>query len=270
MRKKFYEEPSQDFLADTLNAGIADGTFAPTEEDFFEDDPYLEEGKYGLVLFYCCAYLLVDESLGVTSTPFLRKTAKKKPEPEVAKKVKEEVVVIDESMELYEIHVGVLDGVGVRTITMSSSDELYVVLGKVATCMKLPHLAVEMGYEAPWSAKNGQKKIASYLTNDKDLEEFWCSYDKFVKAPGRKPKQDGILIRNMSENAPVCCTVALLLSLTSFTPLEFKRSRKIQGGSREQGIVGSKQIARPTELCKQEKCRCGRSHRQGHVVLAAR
>ncbi len=120
-----------------------------------------------------------------------------KPEP-----IKEE----DESFEnVYtEVKVGVIASGGMRSVTLFKTQTHVEVLTKVAEAMKLPNDYVEMGYEAPWSMKNGTKRIAMFISNTDDLDEFWRSYNAFMNAPGRKPSNTGISFRNMLDLAQVC------------------------------------------------------------------
>ncbi len=52
--------------------------------------------------------------------------------------------------------------------------------------MKLPNDYVEMGYEAPWSMKNGTKRIAMFISNTDDLDEFWCFIQRLHERAGEE------------------------------------------------------------------------------------
>lgn len=128
----------------------------------------------------------------MTSTPFVRR----KP----ALKTKEV---------RHEIKVSVHDGVGTRSVTLSSSEGLLDVLNKIATVMQRLPRQVQMGYEAPWSSKSGSKKILAYITNEEELEDFWSAYNGYLEGLGPKKRKDlggkvpGILFSNMLESAQV-------------------------------------------------------------------
>lgn len=108
------------------------------------------------------------------------------------------------TVETLVIKVQVHDGNGMRTVSVSSDESLPDLLEKIANILKRPHLLVQMGYEAPWSAKVSGKKVPAYLTSEAELEELWVSYR--TSPAGKKHKVgelSGIVIRNMIDNAVV-------------------------------------------------------------------
>ena len=68
-----------------------------------------------------------------------------------------------------------------HSIGISSSDSFLEVLEKVAMVMRRHNKSVEIGYEAPWSAKIGAKKVLSYITNESELKEFWLAYNQCIR-----------------------------------------------------------------------------------------
>ena len=107
------------------------------------------------------------------------------------------------------IKVYVHDGLALRTVGISTSDSHLELLEKIATAMKRPNHLVEMGYEAPWSTKIGNKKSLAYLSNEDELDGFWVAYSRFTKKQeGKTQKRRAevacdIVFRNMTESAPV-------------------------------------------------------------------
>ncbi len=77
MRAKFREEPTEDFFAETLNNGIADGTLRLSDSDYAEsfDLDADDDGKQLVIPFTSHqTHLRLDSVLGpVTSTPHPRK-----------------------------------------------------------------------------------------------------------------------------------------------------------------------------------------------------
>ncbi len=97
-----------------------------------------------------------------------------------------------------------------------SSLESYIdLLEKTAKIFKQPNLCVKLGYEAPWSAKIGNKKSVAYISNDEDLEELWTEYNGYLKEQATKKKTkkkkkaeevemtSGIVFRNMWDSMNV-------------------------------------------------------------------
>ncbi len=88
MREKFYSEPSEDFMADTLNAGIANGTIRLEDEDEDEDDRVISclimmsnpTVSTHIILFFFYPFGLcfvdTDYDFPATSTPYVRKPSK--------------------------------------------------------------------------------------------------------------------------------------------------------------------------------------------------
>lgn len=97
----------------------------------------------------------------------------------------------------------VSDGIGTRLVTITSRESFVEVLEKIANTMKRPNSTVELGYEAPWSSKNGSKKCISYISNQNDLNEFWLAAGRYTtKQTGKKNAGDpnvveGVVIHNM-------------------------------------------------------------------------
>ena len=87
------------------------------------------------------------------------------------------------------------------TVPISSEESHLDLLEKIATSMKRPNAMVEIGYEAPWSAKIGTKKCVAYLSNEDDLTEFWSSFASYVRGQGKKKWAEGsvpgIVFQNM-------------------------------------------------------------------------
>lgn len=133
----------------------------------------------------------VDDFLGTfTSTPFPKKSVVAKGRLSLPK---------------LNIKVQVHDGVALRNVAISSKDGLYELLEKISKAMKRPAHSVEMGYEAPWSSKVGQKKNLAYVTNEDELDDFWVSLNRYAK--GKYTSADewgaGVVFRNMMDNLPV-------------------------------------------------------------------
>ena len=103
------------------------------------------------------------------STPAIRKERGAKPPPKATTKC--------------EAKVNVHDGVGVRNVTVSISENYYNMLARIATIMKRSPAAVELRYEAPWSMKAGTKKLLSYLSNETEWAEFWVAINRYVEKP---------------------------------------------------------------------------------------
>ncbi|KLO06297.1 hypothetical protein SCHPADRAFT_946195 [Schizopora paradoxa] len=178
-------EPTDDFLAGALNDGIADGTIVISDDDFVPGEEYEEEDDSNNLL------------AAVTSTPFVtRRKPTKKPAPsKIAKPIVE-----DDEDKVYEVKIDVHDGIALRPVTISSNDTLLSVLTKVAEKMCRENADVQMCYLAPWSAKEGTKRVPSYVTNVTELDAFWSEY----RLHARKKKGEeitGIVFRNRREIA---------------------------------------------------------------------
>ncbi len=125
-----------------------------------------------------------------TSTPFVRR-------PAVAKG--------RQSTTTYSVKVNVHDGLAMRLVPLKSTDSLMEVLVKVVNVLQRAVYQVKMGYDAPWSAKVGTKKVQTYITTDEELEEFWVAYDRYLSNLGPKKKKDsggeisGIVFCNMND-----------------------------------------------------------------------
>ncbi|KLO05822.1 hypothetical protein SCHPADRAFT_946603 [Schizopora paradoxa] len=167
-------EPNAENFVDTLTAGMDDGTM-------IEDDEYEEVGD-----------LSSDDGFldALASTPFPRRRVPPKGRKAVGK---------------LDIKVQVHDGVALRNVNISSKDGLYELLEKIANAMKRPSQSVEMGYEAPWSSKVGQKKNLAYVTNEDELDDFWISLNRYAKGKytGADDWGAGIVFRNMQDNIQV-------------------------------------------------------------------
>lgn len=142
----------------------------------------------------------------MTSTPFARKSVAKSRKTLGVKKIK----------------VDVHDGHASRSIEVTTSLGYLDFHEKVATTMKRPYNLVELGYEAPWSSKLSGKKIRSYVSNEKELDEFWFSLEKHLKAQkAKKGKKDddtvdGIVFHNMLDSTPVRSFSFTRLRCTNF------------------------------------------------------
>ncbi|KLO19024.1 hypothetical protein SCHPADRAFT_885687 [Schizopora paradoxa] len=170
-QEEYTLEPTDDVFVDTFTAGIVDGTII--EEDNYEEEDDLSSD---------------DDILGAFSTPFPHK--------------KRVVPKGRQSVGKLNIKVQVHDGVALRNVCISSKDGLYELLEKISNAMKRPSQLVEMGYEAPWSSKVGQKKNLAYVTNEDELDDFWVSLNRYAK--GKYTSADewgaGIVFRNMQDN----------------------------------------------------------------------
>lgn len=96
-----------------------------------------------------------------------------------------------------------------RNASINTKDGYLDVLEKVAVVMKRPNQQVEMGYEAPWSAKIGTKKCLAYIASEDDLDEFWIAYAAHCKKQNAKKKANadatsGIIFKNMRDSLQVC------------------------------------------------------------------
>lgn len=191
MRVKFYEEPTDDLFAETLNNGLANGTLRVSDSEYAESfDLDIDDGKQLVTPFAnheSDHYL--DSILGpVTSTPH---PAKRVAQPAKARKQ-------------IKIKVQVHDGNGSRYVSISNSESFVDILERIAQLLKRPNQSVSLGYEAPWSAKIRTKKLVAYITNDKDLEEFWSEYfgylDGQAKKKGGNGTVSGIVFLNMLDS----------------------------------------------------------------------
>ncbi len=145
--------------------------------------------------FHCTDAFVVPSRHPVTSTPFVRKIAKGR-------------LTVGQ----HQVKVQVHDGLAMRNVVIRTSDGLMELLEKIASAMKRPNHLVEMGYEAPWSAKNGTKKILSYVSNNDELDDFWVAFHRFAEG-GKKKKSDdevvGIIFRNTLDGNQVCSIVLI-------------------------------------------------------------
>lgn len=104
-----------------------------------------------------------------------------------------------------EAKVSVNDGVALRTLAVHREDTLHEVRCKVAEVMNVQVKDLEMGYEAPWSAKAGAKKLPTYLTTPVELDKFWVAMDGYFakKKKGSSDAAASIVVRNMTDAAQV-------------------------------------------------------------------
>ncbi len=120
------------------------------------------------------------------------------------------------------VKVQVHDGLAMRAVTISTLDGLFDLLEKIATAMKRPNNLVEMGYEAPWSAKIGTKKSLAYVSNEEELDDFWLSYARYVAKQGGKKQKKAeevvIVFSNMQDIAKV--SPLLAMNIREFTICE--------------------------------------------------
>ena len=108
------------------------------------------------------------------------------------------VVDDDDDDKVYEVKIDVHDGLALRPVTISSNETLLAILTKVATAMCRENPEVQMCYLAPWSAKEGTKKVPSYVTNVTELEVFWWEYKNHAKKK-KGEEITGIVFRNRKE-----------------------------------------------------------------------
>ena len=104
-----------------------------------------------------------------------------------------------------ELKVQVHDGLALRSVTIRTADNLLETLEKIAGAMKRPNNQVEMGYEAPWSAKTGSKRTLAYISNDEELDDFWASLDTYTSKQKTKKNENSydIIFRNMLDRNTV-------------------------------------------------------------------
>lgn len=146
--------------------------------------------------------IFIDLLKPVTSTPYV---------PKAAPKGRKTVGKLKAKVHVY-------DGIGLRPVGISTEDDRLDLLEKVCTAMKRPHQKVEMGYEAPWSAKVGSKKCIAYLSNDEEYDDFWLSFSRQQKkAKGEEVL--GIVIYNVMESTAQVCPL-LFSSLSFFTDFD--------------------------------------------------
>lgn len=188
----FSAEPTDDLLAETLNTGLADGTLVLSDSDFEDESGSEVERKYSF-LSIMSSRLTGFSAVGpVTSTPFVRKTAAPKGRKTIGK---------------HNIKVDIHDGVAMRKVPVSTSDSRLDLLEKVSTAMKRPNSMVELGYEAPWSAKINNKKCVAYISNEEELDDFWLALARHMAAQKKKLKgksevaDPGIVFHNILDSA---------------------------------------------------------------------
>ncbi len=187
-------EPNDDFFVETLNAGMVDGTLAISSDSDYDESDGLEDGSKSLFVLFSSKLTPQrrEEVLGpVTSTPCARSLTPKG----------------RKTLGRKEINIDVHNGVALRPIKISTSLGHLALTEKVAASMNKPYNLVELGYEAPWSSKMNNKKCRAYISNEAELDNFWLSYVRHVKAQkGKKGKNaevtvDGIVIYNMLDLA---------------------------------------------------------------------
>lgn len=114
-----------------------------------------------------------------------------------------------------------------RSVTICSLDTLLELLEKICSAMKRPNNKVEMGFEAPWSAKIGSKKCVAYISNVEELGDFWLAYSSHLDALKKKQKKKcsdevvvtGIVFHNLMDSAQVSrSTFRRTLILIAFSP----------------------------------------------------
>ncbi len=128
----------------------------------------------------------------VTSTPFVRKS---KPMGRT-------------SVGKLKLKINVFDGLALRPVTITTEDTVFDLLEKVAIVLKRPTVAIEMGYEAPWSLKINSKKCLAYISNEEELDDFWLAYAGYTakQQKGQKKKEvaaGSITFRNMLDGSQV-------------------------------------------------------------------
>ena len=105
------------------------------------------------------------------------------------------------------VKVNVHDGLALRPITISPLDSLSDILEKTSTAMRRPRHTVEIGYEACWSSKVGNKRNSAYISTSAELSDFWAAFHRYVKDQQSKKGNSGkdvecaILFRNMLDNS---------------------------------------------------------------------
>ncbi|KLO04689.1 hypothetical protein SCHPADRAFT_896835 [Schizopora paradoxa] len=165
------DEPAEDTFVGTLNQGIADGTLELSESEMVDGDSEYEEFVHP-----------------ITSTPAVRKKQK------VELKGRKAIAPRD-------VKVQVHDGLALRSVTIATADSLFDTLEKIAGAMKRPNNQVEMGYEAPWSAKTGTRRTLAYISNDEELDDFWTSFATYTSKPKNRKADNSydIIFRNMMD-----------------------------------------------------------------------
>ena len=105
-----------------------------------------------------------------------------------------------------------------RVTEISASMSFIETQELVSETMKRSSPAVEIGYEAPWSAKVGSKKTTAYITNEAELEDFWVAYRRYIQTAksGKRNKSakehPEIVFRNLREQSAVCIPFLYLYS----------------------------------------------------------
>lgn len=127
------------------------------------------------------------------------------------------------------VKVNVHDGFALRPISISPSDSLREILEKTSNAMRRPGHTVEIGYEASWSSKIGNKRSAAYISNKAELNAFWTAYDRYVKVQqtkkgnSRKDIECNVLFQNMLDRPTLVSIIFIeldphhtLIALTEF------------------------------------------------------
>ncbi len=99
--------------------------------------------------------------------------------------------------------------------------------------MKRPNNLVEMGYEAPWSAKIGTKKSLAYVSNEEELDDFWLSYARYVAKQGGKKQKKAEEVVIVFSNMQDIAKVSPLLAMNCFSLTSFRRQTKASGRGKE-------------------------------------
>ena len=110
---------------------------------------------------------------------------------------------------LQSVKINIHDGLAMRILEVNSGMSFLDVQDLVAETMKRSSPSVEIGYEAPWSAKVGTKKTLAYITSEAELSDFWLAYKRYVGSskPGKRSKTTTenmeIIFRNLRDSTAV-------------------------------------------------------------------
>ncbi len=164
----------------------------------------------------------------VTSTPFVRKTAAPKGRKTIGH---------------HEIKVDVHDGVAMRKVAITTADSRLDLLEKICTAMKRPNSKVELGYEAPWSAKINNKKCVAYISNKEELDDFWLALARHMAAQKKKLKgksevaDPGIIFHNILDSTPVRTIVFKKARVLTFLRIQQSVARRDRETSRQNSMT---------------------------------
>lgn len=126
-----------------------------------------------------------------------------------------------------------------KTMTFLETQEL------VAETMKRPSTSVEIGYEAPWSAKVGSKKTTAYITNEPELQDFWLAYKRHSKSEKVGKRKSAkvapeIVFRNLRETLAVRLFRPSITRNSTYEKLGEFKSWRSAGGSGKKWNVKAK------------------------------